>query len=47
MAIFFSFFSICGSEMLNLLILCDLGAETSISDVHCLSLCLNTVLNAS
>ena len=32
-----SFFLICGSELLNLLILCDLGAETSISGVYCLS----------
>ena len=30
-------FLICGSELLNLLILCDLGAETSISGVYCSS----------
>ena len=32
-----NFFLICGSELLNLVILCDLGAETSISDVYCSS----------
>ena len=30
-------FFICGSELLNLLILCDLGAETSIYGVYCSS----------
>ena len=31
------FFFICGSELLILLILYDLGAETNISDVYCSS----------
>ena len=30
-------FFICGSELLDLLILYDLGAETNISDVYCSS----------
>ena len=30
-------FFISGSELLNLFILCDLGAETNISGVYCLS----------
>ena len=30
-------FFICGSKLLNLFILCDLVAETSISDVYCSS----------
>ena len=30
-------FFMCGSELLNLLILYDLGAETNISDVYCSS----------
>ena len=28
-------FFICGSELLNLLILCDLGVKTSFSGVYC------------
>ena len=35
--IYITSFLICGSELLNLLILCDLGAETSISGVYCSS----------
>ena len=31
------FFFVCGSELLNLLILYDLGAEKNISDVYCSS----------
>ena len=30
-------FFICGSELLNLLLVHDLGAETNISDVYCSS----------
>ena len=33
----FNLFFICGSELLILLILYDLGAETNISDVYCSS----------
>ena len=41
-----TYFFVCGSELLNLLILYDLGAETNISDVYCSSFALYCIVKS-